>query len=191
MLKTICTIVVSAGVSFGATAAVALGMLNDQQARYQSHIEELKREEAPRKIERNTIVVQVDNDVRKDRITWRNNPGNVKGKNWNGQIGVDDQGHAVFAHPNYGIRAMAITLMTYQRKYNLHTLEAIIDKYCEANKKEYVAFLCRATGLKPDQKFRVVDYLPELIKAMIIFETGKRDMFTDEDFILLSVYQNL
>ena len=46
-----------------------------------------------------------------------NNPLNVKGSNWLGQVGQDKFGHAIFASPDYGFRAAARLLLNYKAKH--------------------------------------------------------------------------
>ena len=63
-----------------------------------------------------------------------NNPGNIKGKNWYGQIGVDDYGHAIFSSEVYGIRALTKTLVRYEER-GINTIEKIVSTYAEGNKR--------------------------------------------------------
>ena len=144
----------------------------------------------------NTVIVNVgkEADSQEKSVLWRNNPGNVKrlsSDTWEGQIGVDKQGHVIFSHKNYGIRAMALTLINFQRKHKLKTLETMIDRYCESNKQEYVTFLSKKLGINPKEEFDVKKVLPEMVMAMTTFETGNKNLVSEEDVILLSLYNNL
>ena len=67
-------------------------------------------------------------------LAFRNrNLLNVKGKNWQGQVGNDKFGHAVFKSWEYGVRAAAFTLRTYAVKHKLTTLESIVGRFAEGN----------------------------------------------------------
>lgn len=113
-----------------------------------------------------------------------NNPGNIKGKNWYGQIGTDKQGHAIFSSEVYGIRALAKTLINYEAK-GIDTIEKIVSKYAEGNNKNYIRFLSSYLNIKPNEKLNVGHKLHELIPAIITFECGSNP-YPIEYFILLS-----
>ncbi len=105
-----------------------------------------------------------------------NNFLNVKGRGWKGQIGVDKIGHAVFSSPEYGFRAAALTLRSYAKKHKIQTVEAIVDRFCEAKGKtreQYIKHICRHLNVKPDEKFDLIRRMPELLKAMGRFESGE------------------
>lgn len=113
-----------------------------------------------------------------------NNPGNIKGKNWYGQIGTDKQGHAIFSSEVYGIRALAKTLINYEAK-GIDTIEKIVSKYAEGNNKNYIRFLSSYLNVKPNEKLNVGHKLHELVSAIITFECGSNP-YPIEYFILLS-----
>ena len=130
-------------------------------------------ETAPVKIEELIISVK---DVRETKSIQNRNPGNVKtlGKKneWKGAIGLDDQGHVIFKNMAWGLRAMALTLLAYETKHGINTVEALIKRYCTSNHKAYIAHINKALRLKPGQKFSIRKRLPELMTAMIRFESG-------------------
>ena len=113
-----------------------------------------------------------------------NNPGNIKGKNWYGQIGTDKQGHAIFSSEVYGIRALAKTLINYEAK-GIDTIEKIVSKYAEGNNKNYILLLSSYLNVKPNEKLNVGHKLHELVSAIITFECGSNP-YPIEYFILLS-----
>lgn len=113
-----------------------------------------------------------------------NNPGNIKGKNWYGQIGTDKQGHAIFSLEVYGIRALAKTLINYESK-GIDTIEKIVSKYAEGNNKNYIRFLSSYLNVKPNEKLNIRHKLHELVSAIITFECGSNP-YPIEYFILLS-----
>lgn len=96
------------------------------------------------------------------------------GDRWKGQIGEDSFGHAIFESPAWSIRAGAITLRTYERKHGIKTVEDLVRRFAEGNQEPYIKHLCKALGVKPDQKISLTKRLPELLKAMVYFETGQK-----------------
>lgn len=134
------------------------------------------------------IPINIEKDDKESDIIGikNNNPCNIKGKNWEGSLGNDKFGHCIFKHYFYSLRACAITLITYQDKYKLDTIEKIIDRYCTGNKKEYSTFLANRLGIKPTDKISVKEYLPELVSGIVRFETGK-DLYSEHDYVLLSL----
>ena len=101
---------------------------------------------------------------------------NVKAPNdhyWQGQQGRDSHGHAIFKSPEWSLRAGAIVLKNYSKRHGLNTIEGIVKRFSTCNHEEYISFLCRRLGLKPDEPFNVVRRMPELLPAMVRFETGR------------------
>lgn len=92
---------------------------------------------------------------------------------WVGQIGVDQQGHAIFKDPIWSIRAGIILLRTYENKHKIDTITKLVDRFCTGNKKDYVRCLVKATKIGKDQKISLTQNLHLLIPAMIVFETGE------------------
>lgn len=92
---------------------------------------------------------------------------------WQGQVGRDKHGHAIFKSPEWSLRAGAIVLKNYSRRHGLNTIEGIVKRFSTCNHEEYISFLCRRLGLKPDEPFNVMRRMPELLPAMVRFETGR------------------
>lgn len=92
---------------------------------------------------------------------------------WKGQVGIDRHGHAIFRSPEWSLRAGAIVLRNYARRYKLNTVEGIVKRFSTNNHAEYIGFLCRKLGVKPDEPFDVVKRMPELLPAMVRFESGR------------------
>ena len=97
---------------------------------------------------------------------------NGKPNYWKGQVGVDRHGHAIFKSPEWSLRAGAIVLRNYARRHKLNTIEGIVKRFSTCNHEEYISFLCRRLGLKPNEPFNVVARIPELLPAMVRFESG-------------------
>lgn len=105
------------------------------------------------------------------------NPLNIKtlGKNdqWEGQIGKDRHGHAIFESVEAGIRAGAFVLSSYEKRHNITTINDLVKRFCTANRVPYAAFLGEKMGLDPDEEFALTSRLPELLRHMAHFETGR------------------
>lgn len=77
-----------------------------------------------------------------------NNPGNIdynKANDWQGQLGLE-QGvtkprFARFDSPENGIRALAKTLLTYQRKHKLRTVRDIINRWAPSVENNTAAYV--------------------------------------------------
>lgn len=114
------------------------------------------------------------------------NPMNVvamSSKNpWRGQIGKDNENHAIFETFEHGLRAGYLTLRRYYEKHGINTLIGITTRFCEGNADAYAKFIAQNIGVKPDEPINVLDYMPEIMKSMVRFENGF-DIFPDTYFI--------
>ena len=104
------------------------------------------------------------------------NLANVKslanGERWEGQIGTDKHGHAIFKHSAYSIRACALVLKSYERRHGIKTVKALVERFAEGNREPYIKHLCKVLGVGPEQKISLTAHLPELLKGIVRFETG-------------------
>ncbi|WP_423209384.1 structural protein [Proteus mirabilis] len=75
-----------------------------------------------------------------------NNPGNIRhGSKWQGLSAQQtDKDFCQFVSPEYGIRAIYKLLQTYQKKYELNTVELIIDRYAPPNENNTAGYINRA-----------------------------------------------
>ena len=75
-----------------------------------------------------------------------NNPGNIRhGSKWQGLSAQQtDLSFCQFVSPEYGIRAIYKLLQTYQKKYELNTVESIIDRYAPPNENNTIGYINRA-----------------------------------------------
>lgn len=75
-----------------------------------------------------------------------NNPGNIRhGSKWQGLSAQQtDKDFCQFVSPEYGIRAIYKLLQTYQHKYELNTVESIIDRYAPPNENNTAGYINRA-----------------------------------------------
>lgn len=72
------------------------------------------------------------------------NPGNIRLSRdpWQGLSGAQtDTAFFVFTSPAYGIRALAKTLITYQDKHGLRTIEDIIARWAPSNENNTAAYV--------------------------------------------------
>ena len=92
---------------------------------------------------------------------------------WKGQTGRDRHGHAVWKAPEYSLRAGALVLRSYYLRHGIKTVRGIVERFSTCNHDEYAAFLAKRLGVKEDEEINVIRRLPELIRAMTQFETGR------------------
>lgn len=107
------------------------------------------------------------------------NPLNIKkpgdGEAWEGQIGVDEQGHAVFSSWEYGVRAGAFTLRAYAQIYKVDTIDKLVSRFSEVKGKQfevYVLFLCNSLSIDRDEKINLIHRMPDLLRALSRYESG-------------------
>lgn len=110
------------------------------------------------------------------------NPGNLRDANipWQGLIGRDDKGFCIFDTASNGIRALAKTLLTYQRKHGLDNVKAIISRYAPSTENDtnaYVEAVCKAVGMSPMDPFNFdgeggASFLVQFVTAIIKHENG-------------------
>lgn len=112
-----------------------------------------------------------------------NNPGNLRRSNdpWQGLAERQtDRDFFVFQSAVYGIRALARTLISYQDKHNLRTIDGIITRFAPPgdnnNTSAYVAAVVKRTGFDADQKLNMHSYahLFPLLDAIILHENGQQ-----------------
>lgn len=114
-----------------------------------------------------------------------NNPGNIRhgGSQWQGMSAQQtDTDYVQFDDPVYGIRALAKLLSNYQTRYGLNTVRAIITRWAppvENITPAYIANVSRLTGLGPDERFNISDYMTPMVKAIITHENGEQP-YSDE-----------
>lgn len=137
-------------------------------------------EQNPDVVKNNLVILKMTRGIR------NKNPMNIvamSSKNpWFGQIGKDNQNHAVFATFEHGLRAGYLTLKGFYEKHGINTLIGITSRFCEGDALRYAKFLGKQVDVKYDEPIDVMRYMPQIMKAMIRFENGF-DIFPDEYFI--------
>lgn len=144
------------------------------------------------------------------RAVRNNNPGNIeKGTKWIGLAARDkltpeqrtEPRFAVFAHPKYGFRAMATTILTYARKRRardgsaIDTVGDVIARWAppiENDTGSYARIVAQAVGVKPDALVDLESYavLAPMLKAMSKHEAGGwffKDADLDEGLYLAGI----
>ncbi len=114
------------------------------------------------------------------------NPGNIRrnGDPWQGlSERQTDIEFFTFKSAVYGIRALARTLITYQDKYDLHSIRQIISRWAppnENNTEAYISSVAADAGFDADQPLNVhrFAHLLPLTKAIIRHENGQQP-YTD------------
>jgi hypothetical protein len=109
------------------------------------------------------------------------NPGNIdrNATKWQGM--APDQGSdsrfVVFTSAEWGIRALAKTLMTYQSVHGLKTIKGIINRWAPPSENDtgaYVQHVAELCGVKATETIDVdtVAIMLPLVKAIIAHENG-------------------
>lgn len=104
--------------------------------------------------------------------------------NWDGKVGSDARGHAIFADPAMGARAFAVLMRTYRFKYERETAKEIISRYAPATD------CVGSIGIPPDCPHGlnpVNEYALEIAKAVGKSADEKLDLFADDGRIDLRV----
>ena len=108
------------------------------------------------------------------------NPGNIrKSKDpWQGLAREQpDKAFFTFKAPEWGIRALARVLITYQDDYDLRTVRQIITRWAPPNENDtgaYVRAVADRMGVSPDRPLDVqrYDHLCPLVAAIIHHENA-------------------
>ena len=116
-----------------------------------------------------------------------NNPGNIdqrkpKRAGWQGAVPsaqLTDSRFEQFIAPEWGIRALAKTLLTYSRKHGLNTVRGIIDRWAppvENNTEAYINQVAGKLGVSPCSPINVQDpkVMRVLVSAIIQHENGQQ-----------------
>lgn len=109
------------------------------------------------------------------------NPGNIrhaKGTRWQGMsANQNDKDFVQFTGPQWGIRAIARTLITYQDKHGLRSIRQVIGRWAppnENNTEAYIRQVATRVGVSPDGQIDIYDYrtMRTLVEAIIRHENG-------------------
>jgi hypothetical protein len=108
-----------------------------------------------------------------------NNPGNIRHSDitWLGEISSLDA-FADFKSPEYGIRAIAKVLLSYQRAHGLDTVRKIISRWAPPSENDtsaYIAAVAAECCVDPDMAIdlRGPTLMGMMVKAIIRHENGR------------------
>lgn len=118
-------------------------------------------------------------DKKLPRGVRNNNPGNIRhGEKWKGlRYAQTDADFCQFVSPEFGIRALARVLMTYEKRHGLNTVRGIISRWAppnENNTDAYMNYVACCLEVEVDDVIDVVDSLPALVSAIIYHENGQQ-----------------
>jgi len=108
-----------------------------------------------------------------------NNPGNIKRNTiqWQGMRPIQtDPTFVQFVSPEYGFRAMAKILRSYERR-GLISIAHIITTYAPSIENEtqaYIDFVATRLGKNPDEPLNLDQDMPALLQAIATFENGAK-----------------
>lgn len=113
------------------------------------------------------------------------NPGNIRRSRtlWQGEAAEQtDSAFVTFQAPEWGLRAIAKILLTYQRN-GLDTVAKMIGRWAPANENDtgaYVASVAQFVGVDPDAPIDLTNpgLMASMIKAIVRHENGQQP-FTD------------
>lgn len=120
--------------------------------------------------------------IMKPRGIRNNNPGNIEdtGTPWRGRLGNDGR-FIIFDNAVNGVRAIARILNTYRTKYNVNTIEGIINRWAppvENDTNAYIAHAEKALNTPRNMPLSVAQHA-DLIKVIILHENGQQP-YSDE-----------
>ena len=109
-----------------------------------------------------------------------NNPLNIRktDTSWKGEVGGADNEFETFSAPEWGIRAAARILQTYQEKYGLNTVRGIVGRWAPPSENDtsaYVQAVSIWADFEPDDPLDMTNYdtVYRLLRAMARMENGK------------------
>lgn len=113
---------------------------------------------------------------------YNNNPGNIRpaeGVTYDGMIGVDDKGFAVFEKPEYGQKALVNDLTHKLEKRGIKTPSQFVDVYAPAGdendedtRDNYKIHIAQKLGLKSTDDPFPENAVNKLAQAVTSFENG-------------------
>jgi hypothetical protein len=117
-----------------------------------------------------------------------NNPGNIRfGKSvWLGSVKGSDLSFVTFSEMRYGVRAMAMLLLHYQKAYGDDTIRKLINRWAppvENDTGSYVNHVALACDISPDAKIDLIHgVLDNVVCAIIMHENGTINGIAPSDF---------
>lgn len=106
-----------------------------------------------------------------------NNPMNIvynPANRWVGQTGRNGR-FSTFESADYGLRAGAILLRNYMKKYSLRSVQGLINRFAPSHENptnQYAQYVARQVGVSVTDNSLTEDDIPNLIMAIVQFENG-------------------
>lgn len=115
------------------------------------------------------------------------NPGNIRlsRDKWQGLAAKQlDKDFFQFISYEYGLRALARVLLTYQGKHGLDTVRKLIGRWAPPNENDtgaYARAVAKAMGVKLDDPVNLGDHatMLALVKAIVMHENGMQPFADD------------
>lgn len=122
------------------------------------------------------------NDAGLPRGLRLNNPGNIRRSSiaWKGQAQPTDPDFVSFTSSHYGLRALALELLSYYRYHGLNTVRGLINRWApptdDNDTPAYVLDVAQRCGVKSDAPIKVDDpvMLARLCAAVTHHENGQQ-----------------
>ena len=112
-----------------------------------------------------------------------NNPFNLRDydQEWEGQIGITDDGFVIFEDLASGIRAADKTLQNYKGLYGVRTIRELVNKFAPPNEnptEEYIEFVAERVGRSPDEP---IDLDNDSVRDNLLGAMGRMENQFDYD----------
>ena len=125
-----------------------------------------------------------------------NNPGNIRlsATSWLGQqSSQDDPDFVQFTTPLYGLRALMKTLLTYYERYNLNTVESLINRYAPPHENATDNYIYQVAKVLNVKRADIIDVntkkiLLALAQAIVLYENGTPPAGRPSAWYLPSLY---
>jgi hypothetical protein len=135
-----------------------------------------------------TSTNQTTTNARAPRGIRNCNPGNIEfndDNTWQGMSGHDGR-FAIFTAPKWGIRAMAVTLINYQRKHKLNSIKELINRWAPSTENSthtYIDAVSSRVGVDAETAIDLTNpqIMRPLLQAMIHVECGQQP-YADHEF---------
>jgi len=119
-----------------------------------------------------------------------NNPGNIRatpagGQRWQGEVGADANGFAIFDSADNGIRALGKNLVASQQMHGNVTIADIVSRWAPSSENDtaaYIADVAKRTGIGPNEVIDVRDKVTmgKLARAIMAHENGVALPYSDK-----------
>lgn len=120
-------------------------------------------------------------DIFEPRGIRNNNPGNIRlsATVWQGQQSLQsDPDFVEFTAPFYGLRALMMILLAYYRRYDLNTVQSLINRYAPPQENATDFYAGNVAKAINAGRFDIIDLtakqtLIALTQAIVMQENGK------------------